>query len=499
MAYVGPFAYAVPQVKSCSVGHWYFKDSLTPMIESGQDDITVNQNVGWTTILQSCDDELNSHASVTEYNVIWRQMITMHGATVPPGTPYELEFATTKGGFITVHRTVSRVIRHTPSMQHPHVDHVAAYFKWLSGGNGYRVRTRILGAGSGSVTIKQTFASGQGSPSQYGAAESSVLTIPITLDTTWREISGVTMNNTSAGTVDVQLQTHFRITSGSPGQRISVGIGKGSGSSAQHYSHLYVPAALPAAMTVLDFMPNEGVGHALIPAGLNTFRVWARVDAGTATVTDRQTEVLGMKADPAADSIRFYAFSGGPTLVREDNYTSGQPQNCLLLDQGFSFYACNQNADDPGPSSMPGCGRWTKILQATVPPSDDDASVGAGYVEITSIGCRSGTDCWNAAQATSIAVAIETVTNEPVGSRDAADFHLSSYSVMTVPTRIHFAQDAFAWGNGNGQTIRVWVRINNYPCNGIMYGLDERQLTIGRAYLGIRFFEPTGVLYNPLL
>ncbi|MDQ3280554.1 MAG: hypothetical protein M3Q69_03995 [Acidobacteriota bacterium] len=63
--------------------------------------------------------------------------------------------------------------------------------------------------------------------------------------------------------------------------------------------------------------------------------------------------------------------------------------------------------------------------------------------------------------------------------------------------KIHFFEDAFHWGNDYGQTLRLWVRLVDTPCNAVQYGGQQRQLTIGRAYLGLRFFYPTGVLYVP--
>ena len=491
-----------PEVPSCGPGHWYFKNSETPMVETGGNGtITVPHSTAWTTLVQSCDNELSGTSSTMPYNLVWRYWLSFKSSTIPVGTGYEVELATIKSGVVTVQQVISRKVQHLSSEPQPHTEYLAAYVSGLTGENGYRIRMRFLTSGTGSATIDVgNFAALQGSKPEFGSARNTIAS-SFTLDTTWREIGFVTMTNSSGAEVDVQLQGHFTVTSGTPGVGISVGIGRDYNSSGNHYSRAFVPGSLPEEITILDYIPNEGVGASLIPNGSNTFRMWAKVDAGTATITNRRVEVLGMDAAPATDTTRYYQFANGPTTLAEDT-TQPQPQSCFLLDsQNQPFGICNASMTQPQTISTPPCGRWTKLFEGTIPANSLGlASIGAGHIEITGKSCKNGgTACWPAGE-TRANVAIEMVTNpDQNGNRAAVDFHYSAFSVVNLPMKIHFFSDGFHWGNSYGQTVRLWVRLVDYPCNGVGYGGQERQLTIGRSYLGLRFFYPTGTLYNPLL
>lgn len=490
------------------------------MVESGTDSVApIGQNTVWTTILQSCDNELSGTPSTMTYNVVWRFFVKLDSTSVPIGTPYEIELATTKAGVVTVHQVLSRKILRSVTKNNPQTDYFATFVGGLSGDNGYRVRMRVLGTGGGQVDPSGIFMSIQGSPAQYGGAASSTLTSSLTLDTTWREISGVTMNNTSGGNVDVLLQSHFTVNAGVEGSRILLGFGREAGSSGNHYSHIYIPASLPGNVTVLDFMPNEGVGDTLVPAGLSTFRVWARMETGTATITNRRTEVLAMNATPGTDSIRYYQFTGGPILVTE-NPPAPQPQSCIQNDldpNATGGKVCDLTGYDT--AVEPKCGRWTRLLAAdgAIPatPSLGDgelAAVGSGYFEVISKSCSGGGDsCWQngpaGVDATRVQLAIELVTNDanPAGT----DIHMEAMGIsLALPSaavglqrsQVHFFSDLFHWGNFSGQKIRLWIRLLKSTAEGSCdvigtLGPLNRQFTIGRAYLGVRFFPPTGTLY----
>ncbi len=464
--------------------------------------ISVPQSTSWTILLQSCDDELSGTSPTMAYNIVWRYWLSFKSTTIPVGTPYEVELATTKAGFVTVQQVVSRKVQHLSSEIQPHAEYLAAYISGLTGNNGYRIRMRFLVNGTGSATVDVgNFAAFQGSKQEFGGARNP-MTNTMTLDTTWREIGSVTFNNTSGALVDVQLQGHFLVTAGTGGQRISVGIGKDYNSSGNHYSQVFVPAFLPEEITILDYMPNEGVGSSLLPTGFNTFRMWAKVDSGTVTISNRRLEAMGMNA--GTDTVRYYQFAGGPTVLAEDTGLP-QPQECrLVLDNATRlFQVCNPTMTQPQPYSDPPCGRWTKLFEGTVSANPLSlAAIGAGHIEIAGKSCKNDTNppqllCWSSG-ATRVNVAIEMVTNpDPQGNQAAVDFHYSAFSVANLPMKIHFFSDGFHWGNDYGQTVRLWVRLVEYPCNGVAYEARERRLTIGRSYLGLRFFYPTGTLYKP--
>lgn len=490
-----------PEQPSCGSGHWYFKNSETPMVETGGGaTINVPHSTAWTNLVQSCDNELSGTSSTMAYNLVWRYWLLIKTETIPVGTTFEVEFATIKSGVVTVRQVISRKVQHPSKESQPQSEYLAAYVNGLTGENGYRMRIRFLTSGTGSAIIDVgNFAALQGSKPEFGGARNTIAT-SFTLDSTWREIGFVTMTNSSGAEVDVQLQGHFTVTSGTPGLGMSVGIGKEYNSSGNHYSRAFVPNSLPEEITILDYMPNEGVGATLIPNGSTTFRMWAKVDAGTAVITNRRVEVLGMDAYPASDTTRYYQFANGPTLLAEDT-TLPQPQSCFLLDyQQNPFGICNASMTQPQTISTPACGRWTKLFEGTIPANPlGMAAIGAGHIEITGKSCKDGgTACWPAGE-TRANVAIEMVTNpDPNGNRAAVDFHFSAFSVANLPMKVHFFSDGFHWGNDYGQTIRLWVRLIDTPCNGVNYSAQQRQLTIGRSYLGIRFFYPTGTLHNPL-
>lgn len=477
------FAHAA-NYPSCSAGHWYYKNTLTPMVETNGNATTINHDGQWVTVMQSCDDEFHAATGLGTYSAVWRQYISIDSATVAVGTQYEVEFATTKSGVTTVHQVVSRKIRMTITSTDPQSDYLGAYLGNLTGANGYRVRMRLVGSSGGNIHVGQIFATAQGSASYYGSGTNTISS-SMTLDSTWREIGIITVNNASGAETDVQLQGHFTINSGTAGQKISLGFGKGNASSGSHYSNVYVPATLPDNVTAFDFIPNEGVGDLLLPNGSTDIRVWAKVNSGTVTISNRRIEVLAMDAAPADDSARMYTFSAGPTTHSEDT-TAAQPQACIMVDrQSSTNELCTQS---------PGCGKWTKLLEMDVPANAKwEASVGGGYVEIIDKACLGGgSACWS--NGTRAQVAIETITYEP--TPHAVDFHMTAFSIPNVPVHHFFFEDAFSWGNDYGQKLRLWIRLIDYPC-GVPYEAGVRQLTIGRRYLGLRFFERSGDLYYP--
>ncbi len=478
---------------SCG-GHWYYKNTQTPMFDGGSPPVRVNQDGQWVTIHSSCDDELHPATDVGAYTAAFRMWLELKAATVPVGTTYEIEVATTKAGVATVQQVLSRKIRASVGQYRPQGDYFGSLLTNLNGANGFRVRMRILGTSTAYIDVNQIFATAQGSRSSYGSARSTAAGT-MTVDTTWRIIGSVNVNNTSGADVDVQLQGSITIHSGTPGQRISLGFGKGTASSGNHYSYVYVPNTLPESVTAFDFMPNEGVGNALIPPGSTTINVWAKVDSGSITISDRRIEALGMTAPPT-DTARLFSAAEGPTIARTDS-TDAQPQSCHMLHASSpDGLACNQSATLPQTFSTP-CGKWTKLLEMTLPPNPKwTTSVGGGYIEILNKGCPSGTTCWNDTSSAWAQVAIEFVTNGPSGTRYATDAHMTSFSMANAPTHLYFFEDVFRWGNSDGNIVRLWIRIIDYPC-ATNYNSEPRQITVGRRYLGVRLFEGTGDLYYP--
>ena len=475
------------------------------MVETGTQNVTVYHTGSWHEIVSSCDEELNP-AFTTTYAVAWRQWMSIDASTVPVGTQYEVEISAIKNGVVTAQQVLSRRIRTVVSDKQPQGDYMGGFLSGLNGAQGYRIRIRLIGSSSGYVHFPFVFASLQGARAEYGSA-STTNAASFTLDPTWRIIGSVVVNNTSGGDADLQLQGTFTIESGTSGQRGLLGFGKGTASSGNHSSFIYVPPVLPESVTAFDFMPNEGVSDTLIPPGQTTINVWARVDSGTVTISNRRLDALSMGVGATAanaDTARTYTMFHGPTLHSETT-TGVQPQDCLLLDkdaQTNGGKACNQKPDDVALTGAyaqtyaPGCGKWTQLLETPISlPANAKwrSSTGGGYLQILGKSCASGGDaCWSGA--TWAQVAIETVTNSPSGSQSSADFHFTTFSVPNTPTSIYFFEDAFNWGNADGNIMRLWVRLVGYPCTNGAYQTD-RQLTIGRRYLGVRFFEPTGDLY----
>jgi len=470
-----------------SCGHWYWQSSNTPAVEAGGPVTTITAGTGYQTVLQSCADELQTPSNAA-FTAIMRAMVFSESATASVGSTYDIEFSTVKGGVYTVQQEVSRTIRHTINADQPQTDYVAAMLTGLTGGNGYRIRIRLNG--SGTITLN-VFANAQGSLAGYGGTRGSTNTSSITLSTSWQEIGSVTFNNTTADNVDLQLQGHFTINSGSTaGAKISVGLGLEYGSSGNHYSSVYVPPATPDSVTVMDHMPNEGVGDTLISPGSHTIRMWAKINSGTVSISNRRVEVLPMGASPAGDSIRLYPFND--TVKTHEQNSGPQPQACILLDVSQSFTACNTTATQPQAYPNAGCGNWTKLLEATVPVNANTISeYGEAYVEILDKTCdATHPNCWSGAPSR-IQVALEGVTG---GSQPAAtDLILTTASVPDTTGHLYIPTDGFSWGNSAGNTVRLWIRFDN--CNSPY--VAGRQLKIGRVYFGQKWYSNNGTLHIP--
>jgi hypothetical protein len=489
------FAVFTPSVfglPTCGNNHFYFKDSPVPMFEAGTPSpVMLYANSGFVTVLSSCDDELST-SNNQAFSAIWRAFLSFEEGTAPVGSTVEVEFRTKKNGVSTLHRVISRRVQRTINKNHPQTETVSSFLAGLSGANGYELRARLVG-NSGYLKLF-AFTSAQGSLVSHGSNQ-TLNVGSVTLTTTWQDIGSVVVNNTSGNNIDIQVQGHFEIAAGSvAGRRISVGFGREYGNAGNHYPHIYVPQSLPENVTILDYMPNEGVGDPLLPPGQSTIRMWAKVDAGTVTVSNRRVEVLAM--GDSVNSIRFYPFHAGPQQ-HDENSTSPQPQAASLLDRGANdcgrsgFQVCN-DTDTLPQTYEPHCGRWTPLLVGTIPPNSFATSmVGSGYVEITGKTCAPGyPNCWEGAP-TRVHVAIETVT--PGSPAAGVDVISVITSVINDRTYLFLPSDVFGWGNSGGNEIRLWIRFDE--CNSP--DVKGRQLQIGKAYVGLRWFHNPGFFYHP--
>ncbi len=487
----------------CTTQQDYPMNALHPMLENS--DIssaaaTITQANGWVTLQDSCGVLSLANGGTKYFDTLLRTFIKILTSTAPAGTPYEVQILTTRNGVETLHGTYAGSLRAGIDKWNPQADYYAAKAT-LTGaapGHGVKVKFRLNGSGQVKVSYQLTAAHATTTyEGGYGYFSSS----SAALDTTWRNVGTLQYSVGGAFSVDAQVQASFRLPAGSsPGQQIIVGFGRGDGSSGAHNFPVYVPASLPHTVTLFDSMPNEGVGSALFAPGAHTIKMWARTTAGTATITNLEFTGIGM---PVTSSSRIaYGARTTDLLVRTDNFSDPQPQNCEMLDGAIARdpnAPHNQVCHDGTSTVSPACGRWTKLLEFPIDPSPAGTpplyTVGSGYIELKgrSRDASGNVIPWAAGQ---IQLAIEVVTNE--SPQNATDFHWVTTYAPVDSSRIGFFSDAMSWGNTTGQTVRLWIRKSQCSEDG-QYA-DEgsaKSFTVGKTFLQMRMFDnPNSCLYH---
>jgi hypothetical protein len=135
-------------------------------------------------------------------------------------------------------------------------------------------------------------------------------------------------------------------------------------------------------------------------------------------------------------------------------------------------------------SLSPVCGRWTKVLDFTLPPSAGDPSWSLeGYVELRDF------DVSGYGQVAIVAIhPHEVADGAPVGDA-TTDMGIFEFNVRSGGDGLFFEGDASKWGNSlNGNEMSLWIRriegCRNAPLGG--------GFRVGRRWLAVKVLPSEG-------
>ena len=132
----------------------------------------------------------------------------------------------------------------------------------------------------------------------------------------------------------------------------------------------------------------------------------------------------------------------------------------------------------------PICGRWTKLLQFVLPPSDGDPSWNLeGYIEVLD------TDVSGYGQIAVVAIHPNEIRNGALVGNPTTDMGIFEVHARAGGDGFFFYGDASKWGNDlAGNEMSLWIR-RIEGCRNAPFGGDFR---VGRRWLAVKLLPSQG-------
>jgi hypothetical protein len=459
-------------------GHKHLDGTNYPFTEDFANfDRVVTAGAGHTVVIEGCPER--SYVNFTHSNTIHavlRTSLELKSATAPAGSRVSVQFKIDGTAYAGHIRTLNG--------QYPQREEINSVVQLAPGAHRISVTVHLID-GPGSVTIgRYSFLSAQGAPTATGAGSSAIGTT-ITVDGTWKQISGpITIYPTTD--VNLLVQGYVQVNSGTPGQQLSFGFSL-DGASSQRTIDVAVPAYFPSGINLFDHYKYKPT-FLNVPSGTHTISLWAiNRDGGSTVLQYRQTEAIG-----------FEALNDSETLMLEAQNTTAK----VVTSAGDGTVTYD-------PLLVPGgCGQWTNLLEyqwtypanhptypnqtyphypaMNAPASTNGQNwVGEAYLEFMGNG-----QTWQHVQ-----VAIEVI-NDPTydankklnGAGPTADFTIVDFKIPPGRSQKFVFTHALLWGAAKANHIRLLVRPIN--CGG-----GSGTFTVGKRYMAIKTIPTTGATF----
>jgi len=403
----------------------------------------------WTRVQTGCADSDERNVLVTSpVNLMLHASVHLTTAgTAPPGTRYEVQLRLGKSADDPDPIVAATELRRVGTV--PRSDRFGAVLSSLPAGNYvYTMWVRVLdGPETNTIGLNLQWITAQGVPVVFPAARAEM--DGATIGSEWTRV-GAPLTIAPQRMADVSL--HAAIDSiDSTASRADTAWTIDGEVPAEHGS-----IALPATgVTIFD-------DKRALPHGAHSLQLWMRT-AGTATLDRVRVEAFSMPY-----------VSIWPYVIPAQH---GEASNDVTVTPA---------GDAVQPLAMsPACGRWTKLIEFDVPPSDGVFSwTLSGFVEVDTHAPRAFGQ-----------IGIENVHHERVRGNpwlmtDAVtDMGIFDFETHEGPDGIYFYGDCSKWGNfGNGGRMSLWIHVFD-GC-----GLPETNgtVTVGRRWLTIKLLpSPT--------
>jgi hypothetical protein len=399
-----------------------------------------------------CADIAGNLDGTQPFNALLRVHLDIAGTTAPVGTAYTVK--------LLVDGSENGWYRRKLRGNYPYGDYFEGSVRNLSAApHVFSVNVSILGPYQ--MTIGQVWMTAQGVPAQpqYPSYKVvSVDTIPVT--PTWAAITQ-TISFSTTTAVDIALQGYFQINSGTAPDAVWTGFSL-DGASGQRTSMVGITQSLadgiPDGANVLDYLYN-------VPPGNHTLTLWARTDYHSATLQFRQIEFVSFPSN----ALNNPAFVAGDyrdnTLTVSTQAAEEQPTGALV---------------------NPICGRWTKLLEYTIPPVSGQYNwTLEGYVQ--TLGGLTGLTIGD------ISFQILIPASNPVFESDGG---FSTFRISQSPDGLYIFGDGLLMDTTSGAKVRLWIRKRNGCGTVSCPGGEPCGFTVGKRYMTTRYVPHQGCYYG---
>ena len=441
----------------------------------------VTPAMGWRRIFESCEATRGVTIDATSDVVLVLRAYLQLDARSTVGTTFAYRW-------LVDDVVVSNEAVHHVRGGFPQADDFATIVPRLPAGpHRVAIEARVDGAPSERIHFDVHYIAAQGFPADRLPADVQLAADEQRIGAEWTTVAAP-VELTTASATHLFLQGQLTFVSGRSGDAVDVRFVV-NGAPMLPLT-IGVPPDFPEAVQLFDHLLGGSGGNA---AGHVTVSLEARVRSGEpatvrmrlleafttpAVANDGHTSIAALDLDAAPDV---------PTVVSAETH-GVQPVDCLLVD-----------GDSGGPGGEPGCGRYTLLLDGTLPPQEGNGAytmIGDGFLEFVN---RSGSDGI-------VSLAIETLYLEPSTSGGASrcdaklfateptscgsasschsgDFTFTTFDVPPGRSQKAIFSEFFDWGVRYPNRVRVWLRKVTDCFDGA--GSDG-VVTVGRRSLALQ-------------
>jgi hypothetical protein len=400
----------------------------------------------WTKIQTGCASSRERNVSAsTAVNLLLRASLRVDAHTAPHEARYQVQIRFGYEVVMTETRRLGEV---------PRSDRFATVVRQVPAGNYvYSLWLRLLdGPESNQATADLQWITAQGVPVTFGAARAESGGEE-RVGGDWTMVGpALFMSNTEP--IDLALQSSFTVEEAGDGAALDIAYTVDRDPLVA-LGRVAVPGIRPDSLVTFDARPSIG-------PGIHSVRMWMRSTQGRVRVS----------------SLRFEMVS----FPSEDRDLNIIPM--VRVEANDELLATTAGDDEQTPSLSPICGRWTKLLQFQLPPSDGDPSWNLeGYIEVLD------TDVSGYGQLAMVAIHRNEIRNGVLNGDPTTDMGIFELQARPGGDGFFFYGDASKWGNDlSGDEMSLWIR-RIEGCRDAPFGGGFR---IGRRWLAVKLLPSEG-------
>lgn len=445
-----------------SGGRYPYTENLTHHLTDtpvgGEVSVAYDAGGGWTKLQSGCAsyDEKNIIAA-GPVNVLLRASIHLEYGKqqAPPGTRYEVQLRVGRSADDPQPFVAFDELRRLDG-RYPQSIRFAGIARDLPAGNWtYSMWMRVIdGPASNRITLDLQWITAQGVPNVYPAALTQSAG-DVLVGGEWTKAAPV-IDIDSPYDIDTIVQSSFTIASASDDAGPLEVAFTADADTPSRFGVVALPPRFPDGRVAFD--------HAeALATGRHSIQLWMRTTSGAVTLRDVRAECVSFPRDV-----------NRPRIIP------------LQIASNTTPLMTNASLDDEQPASMsPVCGRWTKLLDMTLAPSNGPLSwTLEGFVEIL------GADVSGYGQIGIDVTHHETNRANPSEEIDyATDMGMFEFQAASGRDGIYFFGDCSKWGNFRvGAHVSLWIR-RIEGCNNSPFGGPFR---VGQRWLSVKLLPSEG-------